>query len=267
MADENQPIAISNRVKAAIFIVIALILAGFSIEESLTEEERVAMEQAMPSVSDMATSPIAQKMLSQEAGQNEENQQTGEEGGERQDNNKGDDESGGIEGNDEEIVNEPIQDQSNVLDMVSTGVLDNYSQAIVINKIGAVLPIVNPNTYNINDLHTDLDSGVVLYPGSVLFGQKGQTVILGHSAPDNWPNIKHDTAFSRIDELTPGDLIIVYFNDEVFNYRVTRTEIINKGGDLSGIPPEGNSLVLVTCWPPGKDLKRIVVESIWDKTE
>ena len=252
MAEFNAAI-ISNRAKATIFIIFALLLTGFGIEESLNDSERAVLMEMTPKISDMATSPIAQQMM-EDDDQDEVVQPTA--AVEESQKAVPPRERSTIPTN---AVEEQVAEQ---ITNVSTGVLDNYENAIVIPKIGAALPIIVSDSFDVNVLHSDLDSGVVLFPSSARFGQPGQTVLLGHSAPDNWPNIKHDTAFSRIDELVAGDTIVVYYEDKVFAYRVTRSEIIAKGGDLSGSPPAGNSLVLVSCWPPGRDLKRIAVESV-----
>jgi len=257
-ANESNESVISNGAKAAILIIFALLLAGFGVAESLTETEKAALMGMVPKVSDMATSPAALQNIN-------ENQPKAGDGSAETAN-----EPAAAESSEEtmpmpaepvkEPVSEPITD-------VSTGALDGYEEVILIPKIDAVLPIIETRSYDLNALHSDLDSGAVLYPASALFGQTGQTVLLGHSAPDNWPDIKHDTAFSRIDELAAGDTITVYYHDKVYSYQVTRSEIIAKGGDLSGSPPAGNSLVLMTCWPPGRDQKRIAVESVLIKTE
>ena len=245
---------ISNRAKAVIFILFALVLTGFGIEESLTDSERAAFMGMAPSISDMATSPVAQQIIKE--GQNTATEEP-------------------VEPSEPEApADEPTHAEaetpsgalaetaSEAPTRVSTGALDGLDEVILIPKIGATLPIIEAQSYDLSELHTELDSGVVLYPASALFGQVGQTVLLGHSAPDNWPNIKHDTAFSRIDELAAGDKIVVYYHDKVYTYQVTRSEIIPKGGDLSGSPPAGHSLVLVSCWPPGRDQKRIAVEAV-----
>jgi|GEM_PF-4991473 len=133
---------------------------------------------------------------------------------------------------------------------------------IEIKKINTCLPIVTAATDDVNKLHSLLDSGAVLYPESAQFGQVGQTILLGHSAPANWPNIKYDKAFSRINELEPGDAIKVSYRGATYSYSVSGTHIIDRGGQLPGDVMDGNSLLLVSCWPPGHNWKRIVVESI-----
>jgi len=134
--------------------------------------------------------------------------------------------------------------------------------SIVIPKIDAIVPIVVAQSDDSKQLRLLLDSGVVLYPGSAGFGNNGQTVLLGHSAPRNWPDIKNDSAFSRINELKPGDSVNIMFQGKTYSYLVSRSQTISKGGDLSGEPAGDSSLVLITSWPPGKDLERFAVEAI-----
>jgi Sortase (surface protein transpeptidase) len=106
-----------------------------------------------------------------------------------------------------------------------------------------------------------LDSGAVVYPDSAQFGAVGQTIVLGHSAPPGWPEIKHDTIFSRIAELSFGSKIVAVYNDKTYTYSAVENRIIEKGGDIPKLAGADNVLVLVTCWPPGRDLKRMVVQA------
>jgi LPXTG-site transpeptidase (sortase) family protein len=132
---------------------------------------------------------------------------------------------------------------------------------VIIPKIGVNAPVITPRTKDAAQLKKLLDSGAVIYPDSPVFGAAGQTIVLGHSAPPNWPKIKHDTIFSRIAELSAGDKIIVVYNDRTYNYSVSQGQIIEKGGAIPATASDGNSLALVTCWPPGRDLKRMVVQA------
>ena len=130
-----------------------------------------------------------------------------------------------------------------------------------IPKLGLSVPIVTAATTDTEVIHGLLDSGVVLYPGSAAFGTSGQTVILGHSAPVGWPMIKYDWVFSRINELKSGDMVVVTYNNETRYYSVVATRVVTPQEGVPEPTVQGNSLALVSCWPPGKDLKRIVVES------
>jgi len=112
-------------------------------------------------------------------------------------------------------------------------------------------------------VYKTLDNGVVHYPDSVLPGEKGQTIILGHSAPPNWPDIKYDDVFSRLNELEEGDEVFVYFDHREYVYSVIKKIFLEKGEEIpeNALTNSDNMLVLISCWPPGKDIRRIAVES------
>ncbi|MBI3631370.1 MAG: class E sortase [Candidatus Staskawiczbacteria bacterium] len=132
-----------------------------------------------------------------------------------------------------------------------------------IPSIGISVPVVLPKNPSIEALTKDLDKGVVYYPGSVLPGQAGEIVVLGHSAPLNWPKIKHDWVFSDLNNLKYGDQIHLYFDNKEYTYTVKDKKIIAKGQEITPTPLAENSniLVLVSCWPPGKNLQRIAVQT------
>jgi LPXTG-site transpeptidase (sortase) family protein len=124
------------------------------------------------------------------------------------------------------------------------------------------VPIVTATTTDTKILARALDHGVVLYPDSAKFGHPGQTIILGHSAPPDWPDIRYERAFSKINELQPGNEIVVAYAGKTYRYSVNRIQYIDKGDGLDGAIPSGNSLILVSCWPPGHNRQRIAVESL-----
>jgi len=135
--------------------------------------------------------------------------------------------------------------------------------SIYIPKIEIEAPLVFPETSETSNLAKYLDQGVTHYPESVLPGEKGQAVLLGHSAPPGWPKIKYDWVFSKIDNLETGDDIYVFYQGCQYNHKVVNKYFLNKGQEL----PAYNSaqrksvLILISCWPPGKDLRRIAVEA------
>ena len=161
----------------------------------------------------------------------------------------------------QKLITQPVSEPVN-MEAISDSVQSRQSDMITIPEIDSQLPIVTATTTEMVELHSLLDLGVVLYPKSARFGQLGQTILLGHSAPVNWPKIKHDTAFSRIDELAAGSPILVNYKGNAYQYTVVRTQIINRGVNLPELPGNGNSLLLVSCWPPGRNLNRIVVEAM-----
>jgi len=140
----------------------------------------------------------------------------------------------------------------------------NYSEkenSIEIPKIGVLAPL--NFVEDVEKVHETLDTGVVHFPDSVLPGQKGQTIVLGHSAPPNWPDIKYDNVFSLINELEKGDEVFIYFDHKEYIYSVETKIFLEIGQDIpqNDLTNSRNMLVLVSCWPPGKNIKRIAVEA------
>ena len=130
-----------------------------------------------------------------------------------------------------------------------------------IPKLGISAPMVFSTSTDVNKLTKDLDSGLVYYPGSVKPGEKGNIIVLGHSAPVGWPKIKYDWVFSDLNNLVSGDTVLISLNNKQYKYIVRKKVIIEKGEEL----PDDNSnteksfLTLISCWPPGKDYQRIAV--------
>jgi sortase A len=97
--------------------------------------------------------------------------------------------------------------------------------------------------------------------GSALLGQRGNTVLTGHS--DIYTQI-----FRNLDQLRPGDEIIVSAGDQVYYYRVTRViEVQETGVSMAQRVENGKwiartddeRLTLITCSRPGASHRLIVV--------
>jgi sortase A len=107
----------------------------------------------------------------------------------------------------------------------------------------------------------DLSKNLIQYKGTALPGEKGNTVIFGHSTlpqlfkPDNYLSI-----FSTLPTIKKGEKILVSYDgitytykiEDIFEVKPTQVEILNQKFDDSYIS-------IVTCVPPGTYLKRLVV--------
>lgn len=135
--------------------------------------------------------------------------------------------------------------------------------SIEISKLGISAPMVSLEETESINYKKELDRGVVVFPESVLPGQTGQTIVLGHSAPQNWPKIKYDWVFSDLDKLQEKDEVILYYNHQKYRYSVLENIVLEKGEEIpKDLTNDNNVLILVSCWPPGKNFKRIAVEAI-----
>ncbi len=153
--------------------------------------------------------------------------------------------------------------ESNLFVSADNSLHADYSSkySLVIPSIGLFTPVVIAKSVEKKNLNDALDMGAVYYPGSVLPGQNGQIVILGHSAPPNWPNVKYDWIFSNIQNLNIGDKITLKYDNEEYIYSVVEKNIIQQGQSVSAprLSKNNNILTLISCWPPGENNQRIAV--------
>jgi LPXTG-site transpeptidase (sortase) family protein len=134
--------------------------------------------------------------------------------------------------------------------------------SILIPKINVNAPIVMPETTQQKDILLALKEGVALYPESALPGQKGRTVISGHSSPHLVYRGNYSTVFSLLNKLEKGDNITIYYNQKKYIYKVKNEYIFYAQEKILPTNIENKSmLVLLSCWPVGTDWKRIAIEA------
>ncbi|MDP2951175.1 MAG: sortase [bacterium] len=130
---------------------------------------------------------------------------------------------------------------------------------IRIPEIGLTAPLIKSKDASLKEIEKTLKSGATLYPNQ---GQEGPLVILGHSAPANWPKVgNYDWIFSNLNTLEEGAKFTLLLNGEQRFYKVIGKQIILKGKELPSFNENGRGadLILISCWPPGKNSQRIVV--------
>lgn len=132
-----------------------------------------------------------------------------------------------------------------------------------IPKIGIEAPLVFVKNANNGEFDEALKRGVLHYPGSGLPGNTGQTVILGHSAPAGWPKVNYEWIFTDLNKLVEGDEIHIDFQDKQYVYKVQGKFILKAGQEIPDARLTNNEsvIILLSCWPPGKNYKRLAVEA------
>lgn len=133
---------------------------------------------------------------------------------------------------------------------------------IEIPSLQVVAPISFVDSTNPQDFKQPLKEGVALYPGAEP-GDKGSAIILGHSAPPGWPKINYDWVFSNISTLKLGDEILVYYGGKKYVFHTTGSLLLRSGQDIPSfaLASQTPTVLLVSCWPPGINNKRIVVQA------
>jgi sortase A len=102
-----------------------------------------------------------------------------------------------------------------------------------------------------------LRAGAGHYPASALPGEAGNVAIAGHRTTYGRP-------FNRMDELTPGDKVILTTPIARHVYKITGEPFVVEPTDWSPIedfPARGSFLTLTSCHPEGSAAYRIVVRA------
>jgi LPXTG-site transpeptidase (sortase) family protein len=143
-----------------------------------------------------------------------------------------------------------------------------YENRIIIPKLGKNIPLVDVSVGNNFDFDhmenifmKELQKGIVRYPGTAQPGQVGNSFIFGHSSNYPWIQSEYNDVFSLLDTLAENDEIIVYYRQNKYTYRVTDKKVV-KPGDVKALEwrdPNKKELSLMTCWPIGTTLNRMIV--------
>lgn len=141
------------------------------------------------------------------------------------------------------------------------------ADSLEIPSLNVEAPLIFGRSQDPQELYQDLNKGVVVFPDGSRVGQDGHLVILGHSAPFWWPKIRYEGVFSRLNDLQTGDVVLVNFENRQYTFRVTQKIFLDRGQALpvAGETGQGQFLYLLTCWPPGRDLRRLAVEAVLEE--
>jgi sortase A len=131
---------------------------------------------------------------------------------------------------------------------------------IYIPKINANAPVVKNVNPNISEIYQSaLSQGVAHALGSALPNQPGNTFIFAHSAGNWYQANRYNAVFYLLNKLVVGDEIILTYLGNPRRYLVSKSQIVS-ASDLSYMAPSKTDLLtLMTCWPPGTTLKRLIV--------
>ncbi len=139
--------------------------------------------------------------------------------------------------------------------------------SIEIEKIDVTAPIVWTTSNNEKSLLKDLEKGVVRLPKTGIPAQEGNMVISGHSSNYVWAKGNYNYIFQNLNELIPGDKIILkttQANGKVFEktYIIKKKQVVKPDDPLIFENNEGLSeITLVTCWPLRTTWKRLIIKA------
>ena len=137
---------------------------------------------------------------------------------------------------------------------------------VIIPKINVNAPV----TYGMTDLGEQssqraLQNGPIHYPiasanADAIPGQKGNTVILGHSSADFFEPGNYKFVFVQLNRMTNGDLFYLDYGGKRYTYKVAQIKVISpKQLDQLNLGSDKPYATLITCDPPGTTRNRLLV--------
>lgn len=134
---------------------------------------------------------------------------------------------------------------------------------IVIPKIfvnSKVFPDVDPENPAV--YQPVLTKGVAHVAGTAFPGKPGNVFIFAHSGQDFFQAERYNAVFYLLTKLEKGDEIDIFYQGQKFQYSVTDKKIVApEEVQYLDDTPGKNTLTLMTCWPGGTTLKRLIVQA------
>ncbi len=156
--------------------------------------------------------------------------------------------------------------QNSAASQASTSVIYPADEqfSIIVPKIGAnsrIIQDVNPASEP--EYTAALYRGVAHAQGTALPNEPGNMFLFAHSTDTFFNANRYNSVFYLLRKLTIGDKFFIVHNSQVYNYEVTEiktveptaVEYLNSASQFAN----ERTATLMTCWPPGTTLNRLLV--------
>ncbi len=142
-----------------------------------------------------------------------------------------------------------------------SGDTNDPTPKIIIPKINVEIPVVyDEPSVEENAIQKALERGVVHYATTASPGEKGNTVIFGHSSNNILNSGKYKFAFVLLNKLSDGDTFYLIKDGTRYAYKIYERKIVKPSEvGVLGNTDKTATATLITCDPPGTALNRLVV--------
>jgi sortase A len=141
------------------------------------------------------------------------------------------------------------------------------------NDFGLYIPKINANAkvienvdpYDEDEYTNALYTGVAHAKGSSTPNVNGNVFLFAHSAVNFYERRKYNVYFYLLGELKKDDPIYVSYDGDIYNYKVLEIKKVNPTEvKYLGTYSDQDTLTLMTCWPAGMNVKRMIVTAVRD---
>lgn len=133
---------------------------------------------------------------------------------------------------------------------------------LIIPKINVNSPVIkNVNYRDPAQYQIALSKGIAHAFGTALPGEIGNIFLFSHSSVNFLLATRYNSIFYLLSKLEKGDELKLFYQGVPFSYQVTEKKIVSKDA-LSYLKKHNDldqNLTLMTCWPPGTDIGRLLV--------
>lgn len=149
-----------------------------------------------------------------------------------------------------------------IVDPSSTGPVGLESK-IIIPKINLEAPLVfDVNTIEDKAVQKGLERGVLHYSTTPNPGEKGNSVIFGHSSGNILNKGKYKFAFLLLKSVDVGDTFIVQKDGKRFVYKIYNIYVtIPQDVSVLQTGDKPAMMTLITCDPPGTSSNRLIIQA------
>ncbi len=155
-----------------------------------------------------------------------------------------------------------IDPQNIIVNPDEAAVVSDESR-LIIPKINVDVPAIFGVSPDHNSQMAAMEKGVAHFPiagANSRPGEKGNTVLSGHSSNDLFDQGEYKFIFAQLEKLTEGDTIYINYNSVRYTYTVTKKEVVKPSQvDKLVYPTDKPVLTLITCTPLGTSLNRLLV--------
>jgi len=136
---------------------------------------------------------------------------------------------------------------------------DNFG--LVIPKIGVNVSVVeNVDPLDQEQYSQSLKQGVVHSKFSGLPDDNKTMFIFGHSSNNVYDLGGYNFVFYLLSKLVKGDVFYIAYKGDIYKYKVVdKKTVSDRDVDYLKFNDENVAVMLMTCWPPGTDKKRLLI--------
>jgi len=162
----------------------------------------------------------------------------------------------------------PVTEVANIVSTLNMEITPPDNR-IVVPRINRNVPIVEADeklleTKQWDDLNKDIEeqlhNGVVHYPHTAKPYEYGNVFLTGHSSYYPWDNGSYKDVFALLNMVEVNDEFMIYYEGRKYVYRVTeKLEVKPDEVDVMRQGEKRRVATLMTCTPPGTNLRRLLV--------